>query len=118
MTDYMNNKKRIFAAVLFGIVLFTGILTCTKLAYASSEAEAESGAVKCYKSVMIYLGDTLESVAEEYQPEEYTTLNEYINEIRKINHLRTDTALIPGNYIIIPCYCTVSENENVIVNGQ
>ena len=94
---------------MFGIILVFGILTGTRFAYAASDKpETESSRQKCYESIMIYFGDTLESVADTYRTEEYPDVDSFISEICQINHLKEHTALVPGNYIIIPSYCSVS----------
>ena len=114
---YFSGKKVLLASIIFGIVLLTGILTCTRLIYASSGAkEMESGNKTGYKSVMIYFGDTLETVAEKYGMEEYASPDAYMEEVCRINHLQTYTALVPGNYIIIPCYCTADVSIDVSVD--
>ncbi|MCD8232242.1 MAG: LysM peptidoglycan-binding domain-containing protein [Clostridiales bacterium] len=58
-------------------------------------------AVTCYKSVYVQAGDTLWSIADEYMDDSYDDKNEYIEEVKQINHI-TEADLRAGSYIIIP----------------
>lgn len=54
-------------------------------------------------SVQIKNGDSLWSMAEEYYSEEFSSIYEYISEIKRMNGLSSDT-LYAGNYLLIPFY--------------
>ncbi|HAG70470.1 MAG TPA: hypothetical protein DCL38_10960 [Lachnospiraceae bacterium] len=109
-----SNKHRfIFPALIFLLILIIGIFAGTRLIYASSDPVKTGPAavggntyvpVKCYKSVMIYLGDTLESISVDNLDERYYSIDTYRNEIRRINHISDETVLIPGNYLVVPCF--------------
>ncbi|MCR4655451.1 MAG: hypothetical protein K5770_04380 [Lachnospiraceae bacterium] len=101
------NKIKFFTvALIFTIVLVLGILAGARFIYASSYDSSEDGPgkVKCYKSVMIYLGDTLDSIAEANYVEGSVSREAYKNEIASINHLGIGTELIPGNCLTIPFF--------------
>ena len=59
--------------------------------------------VKNYKSIMVEKGDTLESIANLYMSIEFKTRDNYIKEVKFINHLDSDN-IHAGNYIIVPYY--------------
>lgn len=60
-------------------------------------------AQKLYKSIQINSGDTLWSIAKEYTDENYQSVEEYMDELVKINHLSTDL-IIEGQYLTIVYY--------------
>jgi hypothetical protein len=50
-------------------------------------------------------GETLWSIAEEYLDDEhYASIEDYIKEVKKINSLKDDEAIIAGRYIVVPYY--------------
>lgn len=53
-----------------------------------------------YKSVEIKAGDSLWSIAEEYITEEYTSVNQYIEVLKRINSLESN-AIHEGQYIMV-----------------
>ena len=50
-------------------------------------------------------GDTLHSLAEEYNEPSVSSDREYVSEIRKLNHMKS-SGLIPGQSLIITYYDT------------
>ena len=60
---------------------------------------------KYYKSIEINTGDSLWAIAETYAGEQYTSTQDYIDEVMHINHL-SDESLIAGQYLIVPYYST------------
>lgn len=95
--------RKVFLTLLFFCVAAIMILHGTSRAYA---ADQDTAGTKYYKSIMIYGGDTLESVAEQYMTDEYESKEAYMREVAFMNHLHVtgENGLIPGNYIIIPYY--------------
>ncbi len=103
---FSGRTRFILLVLVFALVLMAGILKGTRLIYAfayTSEAPVEEN-VKCYRSVMIYLSDTVYSIAEENIGEGYDSVDAYAKEIVRINHIDLDTALIPGNYLVVPYF--------------
>lgn len=64
--------------------------------------KAETCEPTSYESVLINNGDTLWSIAKEYNTSDIST-NDYIDEIKTINGLTGDS-INGGNYILIPVY--------------
>lgn len=91
------------------LLLLISLLFIISIAfYASSFFSVASGlenqlSYKYYKSIQISKGDTLWSIAKEHMDEHYTNTIEYIQEIKKMNSLKTDN-IVSGNHIIIPYY--------------
>lgn len=72
-----------------------------------SKAAADDQTVfyKYYTSIMVYPGDTLTSIASEYADSHYESLQDYIGEVQRMNHLRDDE-IRAGEYLVVPYYST------------
>ena len=84
------------------------IVTCS-VALSSFRSNAKADAVssyKYYKSIVVSNNDTLWSIAEEYMDgEHYTSINDYINEVKTMNSLSGDSIQY-GRHLVIPYYDT------------
>ena len=58
---------------------------------------------KYYTSVEIESGSSLWEIAEEYMTEEYDSVEDYIKEVKQINHL-TEDLIYEGAYLCVPYY--------------
>lgn len=59
---------------------------------------------KYYKSITIESGDTLWSIAQEYMDDEhYASVNDYINDVKQINALKSN-GITYGEHLIVPYY--------------
>ncbi len=88
----------LFMVALFLIVLFV-------LPERSAAAGNSTGGTYTITSVQIKEGDSLWSLASQYYTEEYSSLTEYITEIKRMNGLSSDV-LFAGNYILLPHFIT------------
>ena len=91
-------------SVVITMVLFIGI----RLVPVNAQKE-QSNLKKNYISVTIESGDTLWSIAEENMGIGYTDLKEYVQDIKEVNNLSSNT-IHEGRSIIVPIY-TVIEND-------
>lgn len=74
------------------------------LKFAAVDARAdEPERYKYYASVYIDRDDTLWSISKEYITEEYSSVEEHIDEIKSINHISGDK-IEYGNVISVPYY--------------
>ena len=84
------------------------IVTCS-VALSSFRSNAKADAVpsyKYYKSIVVSNNDTLWSIAEEYMDgEHYTSINDYINEVKTMNSLSGDSIQY-GRHLVVPYYDT------------
>jgi cell division protein YceG involved in septum cleavage len=105
--DYSGyNRKRVWLA---GLILFVFLLIFSAVFFSKTVTAQRSGdRFKLVTSVEIKKGDTLWSIATEYITDEYSNLNEYINEIKDTNGLVSDT-IHAGNYILVPYYADASK---------
>lgn len=99
-------NKRIPAEVFFLIVVL--IMSSSISSFAQSK-KSEEKFNKYYISISIKKGDTLWSIASEYMTAEYDNIEEYILEVKRINHISGDT-IYTGRYLTVPCY-SVESND-------
>lgn len=99
----VKRQRRLVFALLFTFALVIALLSIIHFSYASVDSDTFSR-VKYYKSIMIYSGDTLESITSRYMTAEYESAKQYIYEVSCMNHLSDDSVLIAGNYLMIPYY--------------
>ena len=91
-----------FITVLTALLLVFTIAGSIR-SFAGSE-NSRSGLSKQYTSVMVYPGDSLDSVADKYLCPEQSDRDRLIREIASINHLSPENPLTTGNHIIVPVY--------------
>lgn len=106
----VRRQKLYLCMALTVITMILSILTGTRFAFAKQNVEANER-TKVYKSIVIYAGDTLTSIASEYCSDEWNDTTAYIHEVSRINHLDDDELLIAGNYLIIPYYIEQSADK-------
>ena len=97
-------RIRSLLLVLISVILTTAaVLTIT--AHKANADRMDVPTYKYYTSVSVKSGDTLWSIAQEYISCEYEDTNDYIREVRSINHL-VGNDLTPGEYLTVPYYST------------
>ena len=92
-----NSIIKIFL-IAFTVIILLGIIKNVK----ASAKPDKVGQLTC-TSVCIDHNDTLWSIAEEYYTEDYDSMEQYIEVIRKTNKLGSDK-IYAGCYLIIPYY--------------
>ena len=106
-----NNKIRRIQELhrKLGLFLMTVCLVMTisiGLSGFLSNAKDNSGrtSYKYYTSITVSSEDTLWSIAEKYMDNEhYESVNEYIQEVKNVNHLKSDI-ITYGEHLVIPYY--------------
>ena len=89
---------------LFMIPLAILMIFLSGKAVLTTEAgTADSTRYKYYNSIEIEEDTTLWEVAELYMTEEYDSIEDYIDEVMEINHLKSDL-IYTGAYICVPYY--------------
>lgn len=97
-------RRRKFLLII-GIIITIALCTVFSVkAFAGTDRSKGDCGMKQYKSIMIYCGDTVESIAEDNFSFPYSSSDILADEIRSINHLASEEQLIAGNYIVIPYY--------------
>ena len=101
-----RKMKRMLSRFLTALVVLLMVFTfsfCVHI-FAGQDFSATDAKEKMYTSVLVYPGDSIDSLAEEYLSVEYEDRESLKREIVSINHLDYDGSLTSGNHIIIPVY--------------
>ena len=88
----------VLAAVLTAGCVFSLRVLITKA------QEEEEVSFKYYTSIQVSYGESLWSIAKTYQDEHYDRIQDYVDEVIRINHLRDGDSITAGQYLIIPYY--------------
>lgn len=75
---------------------------------AQLEQQTEPERVKCYLVITVHSGDTLWGIAKKYITPEYSSINDYIDELRDINNIKQDK-IISGTKIMVTYYKNYAE---------
>lgn len=107
---YLNHKKilrRRFALAILGIflvLLFVFSLNCLNT---EASEELPETTYKYFTYHTVAPGDSLWSMAEEYIDYNfYNNLDEYINEVKEINHL-SDSTIKAGENLVVPYFSNI-----------
>ena len=97
----VNSKKK------HGVIRHSGLVICSILfilcscMYFGIDQQRTSDAIEiCYTSRLIEPGDSLWSIAEETITDGYGSVSEYVEALKVMNHLDSDT-IHAGQYLMI-----------------
>lgn len=93
-------QKRTLAAAAAAIVI--AVVICGSISGLAKGRRQNPNCRRYYASIMIERGDTLWSIASKHMTPGYDRVEEYIDEIRRLNHLSGD-GIYAGEYLTIPC---------------
>ena len=82
-------KTNIMIALVI-VVLFAIMGTVFFTTYAK---DTDTLVEKYYTQIMVEEGDSLWSIAQEYMPSDYEDINDYIKDIKRLNHISGDTIM-------------------------
>ncbi len=100
-------RQKLF--IIIGVLITMAFISFFSIrTFANTDNSSECFGTKQYRSIMIYCGDTVESIAEENYKMMYSSSDRMADEIRSINNIGEGESLIPGNYLIIPYLKSVS----------
>lgn len=95
----IRKKGIYFVAALLTIILVL-IFNTANIANAGIR---ETERYKYFTSIEVEAGTSLWDIAEEYMTEEYRSPKDYIQEVKNINHMKSDL-IYEGSYLCIPYY--------------
>lgn len=84
--------------ILFTILIFSASISVTSIVFADNKNTEDM--YRYYTSICIKPGDSLWNIACEYSSGSGLTVNEYIDELKAINHL-TGTEITSGQYLLV-----------------
>lgn len=99
----MIERRILFFAGTLIFVLFAAWFISGKMDSSEVHALEEVNNYKYYTSIQIQQGDSLWSIAGDYMSADYSDIDEYISEVKQLNHLKSD-AIHAGEYLLIPYY--------------
>ncbi|MBQ9867134.1 MAG: LysM peptidoglycan-binding domain-containing protein [Lachnospiraceae bacterium] len=100
---YRRRIKKL--AVIWALIIIFASAALSMLPGKKADAVGEDQNVyyKYYDNVRIEKGDTLWGYAEEFKSPDGMSYSEYINDVKRINHLNSDK-LVVGQTIVLPYY--------------
>lgn len=98
---FMLHKYTIIG-ITFLILVVLGVWFGSSLYHSSKvSASSENTLYKYYKSIQVQKGDSLWSIAQEYNTHNTKTIKAYIKEIKQINNLDSSN-IREGEYLTVP----------------
>ena len=88
MRSKLRRKRSFLYAIVLLCAVVLGMLWVTS--DTASAGTQESVRHKYFTSIEIKEGTSLWEIAQEYQTEEYDSTEDYIREVKKINHMKSD----------------------------
>lgn len=95
-----RERKVFYFGIVLAVIIFFIIFGTSTTANAGTK---NSVRYKYYTSVLVKDGSSLWEIAQTYMTEEYTSTEEYIDEVKEINHM-CDNVLYEGSYLCVPYY--------------
>lgn len=97
-----ERRRKCLTLAVAVFAAFCMALVCT-ISYNSISSNANDG-FKYYTSVIVEAGESLWDIAEDYMNGHYDSRDNYIAEVRSINHLDENGTVIAGQTLIVPYY--------------
>ena len=101
-------RQLITALILFFSILASVLITSNFLRANQVKASSVKTENVYYKTIEVEEGDTLWDLADRYMGEKTFSRQEYIEQVKEMNHL-TDDTIESGAYLMVPYVETVSE---------
>ena len=100
LLNFISRKKiTIIVAIIVLSVIYLGVTNKD-----ASEADATNASTKYYTCISVESGDSLWNIADEYMTDEYSSTQEYIDEVVSINNLTNASSITAGTNLLIPYY--------------
>ena len=104
-----NRRNRRAAGQRTGLILLAAVIAvvlfCILISpHSTSAGDLDASAEKFYTCYQIQEGDTLWSIAGQFCTEEYPSLQDYIQDVCRINHLSDSDRIYSGRSLCVPYY--------------
>lgn len=93
-------KKQLILFIVTVMILFVSCAFFGNILTSAQDKSDKYTSNDCYKSIAIQYGDTLWSIAEQYMSDDYSSVQDYVKHLKKINDLKSDE-LEAGKYLIV-----------------
>lgn len=91
--------------LLFTVCLILGMAASCHSIVSYAESDVENVSFKYYTKIDVKYGDSLWSLAQQYKDSvHYSSTQDYIREVIRINHLSDDNMIREGQSLLIPYY--------------
>ncbi len=101
-------RRRCRLLIALAVLVLLGCLMTAITSYAKSAGSAQP-VYKYYTEIRIHSGDTLTSIAGKYYSSDFKSKGAYIDEVKSINHLKSDK-IIAGHNLIVPYYSVIEKH--------
>lgn len=103
----MNKRieRRILIFTITSLFIISAILIGSSISGLAKTSNDKEASYKYYTSITVEKDDTLWSIASEYISSEYDEIEDYITEVRNLNHLYND-GIRAGECLTIPYYAS------------
>ncbi len=98
-------KRRMVLLLTALFVITVGSIVCGSIFSSAKDPATDIPQHKYYKSIMIEHGDSLWSIAQEYRTNAYDDTQDYIDELKEINGLTSET-IHEGQHLVVAYYDT------------
>ena len=99
-------KRRMILLLAALFVITVGSIVCGSIFSSAKDPATDIPQYKYYKSITIEQGDSLWSIAEEYCTDAYENTQDYIDELKELNRLTSET-IHEGQHLVVTYYDTV-----------
>ena len=99
-------KRRMILLLAALFVITVGSIVCGSIFSSAKDPATDIPQYKYYKSITIEQGDSLWSIAEEYCTDAYEDTRDYIDELKELNGLTSET-IHEGQHLVVAYYDTV-----------
>ena len=96
-------KRKMFFLLVAIFVITLGSIVFGSIFSSAKDPDADIPRYKYYKSITIEQGDSLWSIAEEYCTDEYANTYEYVDELKQLNSLTSET-IHAGQHLLVIYY--------------
>ena len=106
----VKRKKQVAKQKMILLLALTLIITLGSIIFGTIFSTAKDPATdipqyKYYRSITIEEGDSLWSIAQEYRSDAYASTQEYVDELKQLNGLSSET-IHTGQHLVVPYYGT------------
>jgi len=95
-------KKSYFVGIIIVLCVLASAILLTGFSIKAGES-SEAMRNKYFTSITVEEGDSLWTIATEYRTKEYSGIDKYINEVKRINNLDNEK-IKTGENLIVPYY--------------